>query len=768
VRRLCAIFGALLLLGGPARARAQEYPEEVIQWGVTQGESCEDIAKAVYGTARHAQLVTRYNRVVCLGGAPLAVQTLVLPAKVTEVARARVGALAPEVRHKPPGGDWGTASPGLKLSDNSSVNTLDDANATIVFVDRTRVLLAENTLVVIFGSAASSAVRSTSLAASVTIDEGEVRAALAALRGDDAVEVDVAGGGRVSAASRDTVLAKRGARTNVSVFDGRTRVKSQGESVDVESGFGTRFFSGKAPEPPRPLPAAPTWSVPLSPVALDLGDGATLEASWEKSSQAAAYRVEIARDPAFFELVAREEVKPDVTSFRAEKVPAGTFYMRVRVLDAEEFLGIASTTSQVVVISARAESLSSSGGDVLTVHPYGDLSFTSAGAGLSLALDDLALAPAPPSLPLGRDRPSAITVASGDARRRFTLAYSSVSATLEPGTGATGEVAVRFVGVSGRGTFERMAPRLLGLGPAGEVVTVALDPSPNDPSLALAKVPGPLTAALVVDAWGRTLGSFVEEGAPDGARAPVAPPRGAPLRPLGPIVSPWSLDPAVPRLWAPLAPDAVYLSVGVQQPLDGAAAGVQGLAEITGSIGDLSVEAAIRTEDSLPDRNENEVAWLGARYRVWSEEDGLLDVGPGVRLGIPTSDGGPSFQAEAGVAAGGRLGMWRWLGSVTFDLDGAPVAYGYVPGLAAGVSLEPMTWFRAFAALDGSARQVRSQPVGSEASTLERRFDGGLTVGAEAGKVVFGGLFVRATPFEAPSPALQFAASLGFRGEATP
>jgi hypothetical protein len=209
----------------------------------------------------------------------------------------------------------------------------------------------------------------------------------------------------------------------------------------------------------------------------------------------------------------------------------------------------------------------------------------------------------------------------------------------------------------------------------------------------------------------------------------------------------------------------VYLSVGVQQPLDGGTGGVQGLAEISGAIGDLSVEAAIRTEDSLPGRDENEVAWLGARYRLWSEEDGVFDVGPGLRIGVPTSDGGPSFQAEAGVAAGGRAGMWRWLTSVTFDLDGAPVAYAYVPGVAAGVSVEPLAWFRAFASLDGSARQVRVAPVATEATTLERRFDGGLTVGAEAGKVFFGGLLVRATPFEAPAPALQFAASLGLRGE---
>ncbi len=39
------------------------YPEPVVQWGVQKDETCEDIAKVMYGSAAHVPLIGRYNRV---------------------------------------------------------------------------------------------------------------------------------------------------------------------------------------------------------------------------------------------------------------------------------------------------------------------------------------------------------------------------------------------------------------------------------------------------------------------------------------------------------------------------------------------------------------------------------------------------------------------------------------------------------------------------------------------------------------------------------
>jgi len=108
---------AILLLStalSPAAALAADppatpgYPEPVVQWGVQKDETCEDVAKALYGSAKHASLVLRYNRVDCTRGKKLKEgATLVLPASVTSVPTARLRSLNPDVKARPAGGSWG-------------------------------------------------------------------------------------------------------------------------------------------------------------------------------------------------------------------------------------------------------------------------------------------------------------------------------------------------------------------------------------------------------------------------------------------------------------------------------------------------------------------------------------------------------------------------------------------------------------------------------------------------------------------------------------
>lgn len=749
----------------PQLALTEEYPEEVLQWGVSKGDSCEDIAKAVYGSTRHAHLVMRYNRVTCTPGAPLEPGTIVLPAHVSEVTRARLSSLAPEVRHKPPGGGWGSASAGQGLADNSSVNTLQKANATIQFLDQTRILLAENTLVVIFGTAAQSAVARDpkQVNADVSVDEGEVKAALAALRGDqDSVEIDVAGGGRVSASSRDTVVAKKGDRTNVSVFDGKSKVTSNRQSVEVARGFGTRFSKGQTPEPARELPKAPIWKGELPRITLaDVGQG-VLTTSWEPTADAVAYRVEIATDPEFWRLLAREEVGPDVTNFRAENLAPGDYYVRVRVLDKDDFLGWpteARTTTVVGVAFAEGGGRVEAGGKLL-LHPYGRLALAQKSAALGISFDGGKPLPAAEVIEFGQLRPKTLAFNLGENAQRYDIEYLNVAAHVTAIEGPSETLDIVFDGVADAATFSRMRPTLLLMDGENETTRIRLADANFENGTARITSARPRTAlaALVVDGWGRSLGSW-RAAAVDAQPADQQPDQAAKAqRPLAPLVPAWSVDPAIPRLWAPTAENAFFISAAVEQPLAGSGS-YQGLVQVSGNFDALSLEASVRSEDSVVGRSSNEIAWLGGRYRVLEFSDGSFELGPALRFGIPTSDLGPSFQAELGAAAGGRAGMFRWLASMTFDLDGDPAAFAYVPGLALGLMVEPLRWFRAYAALDGYATKVPNTQTSGE------RFAGGLSVGAEAGKWVFGAVGARATPFESPAAALSFYAALGVRAE---
>lgn len=379
------------------------YPEPVIQWGVQRGETCEDVATAVYGSTEHVHLLLRYNPVTCTRGAPLREgSTLVLPAAVTEVPTARIDSLSPTVRARPPGGGWSEAAVGQPLATNSNVNTRETGRASIGFADRTRVVLAENTLVVIYGTASRSVV-ARDRAPAVEVEEGEARAALAALRGgpasDTAVAVAVAGG-RVNVASTDTVIEKKGPRATVSVFDGSATVESAGRSVVVPRHHASRFVERQPPSPPRPLPAAPSWSEEPPGVVLALGGPVVVSAAWSEVPRARAYRVEIARDAAFTEVALREEVPARVRTFRAEGMPAGAHHLRVRAIDDEDYLGLA-TTGRVRVVEATARGgAARMDGGVLRADPGAVLVLTST-EGLEAGGASGTMAPAPATIALG-------------------------------------------------------------------------------------------------------------------------------------------------------------------------------------------------------------------------------------------------------------------------------------------------------------------------------------------------------------------------------
>jgi len=72
-------------------------------------------------------------------------------------------------------------------------------------------------------------------------------------------------------------------------------------------------------------------------------------AGWSAVPNTASYRIEVARDAEFAELVLREEVPSRVRAFRAEKLSPGGYFMRVRAIDRDDFLGIASETRAVSV-----------------------------------------------------------------------------------------------------------------------------------------------------------------------------------------------------------------------------------------------------------------------------------------------------------------------------------------------------------------------------------------------------------------------------------
>ena len=747
----------LLLLPSLSQSKPTPgYPERVFQWTVQKGETCNHIAKAMYGSPRHRRLLERYNSVSCAGNKPLAEgMTLVVPERVTTLPTARLRGLKPAVKARAPGAGWSPASPGMPLVKRHAVNTQEKARADILFVDRTRVVLAEHTLVVIYGTAASTAVSKTP-PPKVELEQGEVQAGLAALRGNRSVGVRVKSGGDVSAKSRDTVVRTQKSRTTVSVFDGTSKVSSAGKSVSVNEGFGSSFEAKKPPTPPRKLPPSPTWAAGSAQgvVLLPKGSG-RLFVAWKPIKEAKTYRVELARDAAFKNLVAREEIPARINALKAERLPPGRYYARVRAIDKDDFLGLASTPRPIHLIEVdvvgAAQAISKS---ALKVNRYSTVELRG-GNELLVALDKGPYGKNPGVIDLSRIRPKKIRlrVPGSKTPSEISLQYSPLEAELNAERSKDGTSATVQLKLSGLGQVDQpkvVAPTLtIGQSTAGNVpflfqkgvFTAALSALDPDEDLTL----------RVLDRRGEFI---AEANLPAREAAPLAPPKTEPLPGIGPTapvipIAPWVST----RWWAPGTHDAASVGIAVATVDDEP----QMQASLAGetSLGAVGLEGRVTSDGFFADNPEaDSAAWFGARYRLESGEN--VEFGPALRFGIPMTDRSPAARAELGLGLGLRGQRVDWLFNLSYRLRAADTGERFeVPRhhllgmLGLSYKLTERSLF--YAALDGHGLFLDPS-----------RFRGGLLLGAEFGGPVFVSLGGRLSPWKDTGLA-QGQFSLGLR-----
>lgn len=736
------------------------FPEPVVQWGVQKGETCDDIARALYGSPRWAVLLQRYNHVACKTGVPLREGlTLVLPEKPTTLPDAKLRSMNPDVRARAGGGSWSPAAPGMPLYSNYNVNTLDRGRADVEFIDRTRVFLAPNTLVVIYGTASQTRVSKTPPAA-VEVEAGEVKTGLAALRGD-AVEVAIKGGGRVSAASRDTVVQRKGERTTVAVFDGKAGVTNGGHAVVVPKNHGTRFVGSAPPIPPRPLPPAPSWADSANAVQLAPGGAGTLTARWNPVASAVSYRVEVARDPEMHDLVVREEVPASITAFRGEKLPQGMYYLAVRAIDKEEYLGVASDLRAVRLVAAEVESgRGKLTADEVEANPYGVLKLGGA-KDLEASIDGGPFGPVPAEIDLRRRAPRSLRLRplGSDGGTVIGVRYTKPVAKIEAAPtqdGAVVTVRVQLTGFDGVDIGARVRPagraRIGGATQsfalsAGADGAYAGTFNPGSP-------PPDKVRIDVIDDRGAVLGTT--EWTPP-ARAAVNAP--APRVPqIGAYAPLWQLSPSADVIWsAPTPPDGAVVGVGMGHGAQGWT--FQGQVRASGSVGPVGLDAAIRT-DTTDGQTSDGSAWLGVRVRALRLGDARFEMAPALRAGFPIGSLGAPARVEPSLAFGGAVGRFTWLADIgarvrlaaDTNATGTPPAQGF---LLAGGTVDFLRWLRATAVIDA---HLLAQDGG------KKEVLGGFGAGVEIGTSVYGGLGLHLAPWtDAQMGPVSAQLTLGFR-----
>lgn len=715
-----------------------------MQWGVQKGETCEDIAKALYGSATHVSLIGRYNRVVCAAGKPLPEgMTLILPKKVTSVPDAQVKSSHPNVRGRPSGGSWSIVNSGAPLYRNHNVQTMEEGRAHIEFLDHTHVFLAQNTLIVVYGTASKTQV--SKVAPTVELQSGEVQAGLSALRGEPAV-VALPDGGQVSAQSRDTVVERKAERTTIAVFEGKANVESGGKAVSVPKDHGTRFVGNTAPAPPRPLPPAPLWQSGGSPsIVLAPAGTAVLTMSWSAVDKAKAYRFEVSRDEGFHDLAVREEIGAEFKSFRAEKFPPGTYRLRVRAIDNEEYLGIASEVRIIEVVAAevRGEGSRLEGGKVVA-NPYGVLKFDTQ-SGLSLALDDGPFGAIPSEIDLLRQSPKSMRIRTASGKiEPIVVEYTQVVAKLDLSFDQdkrTSTARITFDGANDIDVAKRISPKLRAhVGDRTETVPVDLQ---ADKSLVGSIPVGDATGEIrfdVTDDKGRLLGTKAMM-IPEKPRP--APPQPRPVRQLGlKLPSPRPAGVTGMSWWTPTAPMAGGIGVAAGAGAKGKV--FQGTLRASGSIGRWGFDALVESpplEDRRPTNvdpappTEN-MAWLGVRHRLIRRGDANLEFGPAFRVGLPMVMQGQPFRFDAGLALGGSINSkLTWLtnaGGVFALSDEMSRIPRLTPYLLAGGTYDVTDWARLYAFADVHWMIMRDKK--------KDVFPFGLSGGIEVGRNYFASL----------------------------
>ena len=155
--------------------------------------------------------------------------------------------------------------------------------------------------------------------------------------------------------SSDLAADLGGRITRLAVWRGRMRVRVGAREYLLTQGLGVQEELGAGPGMLRLLPRPPVWRAPPPPRVLTFGEPIDVEAMWSPNpratlaNRASRWKVQLARDEAFRDLVASDTVPVATTSFTGRQLAPGTYHLRVVALDLQRFESAASPVAHIEV-----------------------------------------------------------------------------------------------------------------------------------------------------------------------------------------------------------------------------------------------------------------------------------------------------------------------------------------------------------------------------------------------------------------------------------
>lgn len=230
---------------------------------------------------------------------------------------------------------WGAARPGMSLYHRDAIQTYERARALVEFDAESYLEIGQNSLVV-FQSMEPDLFLRKARTFRVMV-EGELRGRLSrSAAGSANLEVALPGtnlqmtpgqGQGEDVEFRLTVNPDKS--STLSVHQGNAQLLVGGESVLLEGNHGLTIGADGRPQSIVPLPSPPQPKLPVEGSAAFYRDvPPRLTFAWKPTETAEGYRLTIARDPTFRQLVVDEQLSG--TSFRHGNLKDGAYYWRVQ------------------------------------------------------------------------------------------------------------------------------------------------------------------------------------------------------------------------------------------------------------------------------------------------------------------------------------------------------------------------------------------------------------------------------------------------------
>ncbi len=228
---------------------------------------------------------------------------------------------------------WSRADIGMQLFNRDAVQTFGGSSALVRFDEQSFIDMNENTLVIIRRLERDPLLSERN--AGFLMLAGELRGRLLA-SGTERVRMNLATGGAeteieslpAQPSTEFKVRVNKDRSSTITVLDGHARVKARERSVDLHENQTITITPDQDLPAPKNLPQAISLTAPANRVSIPYRDlPPKITFVWNASSTATGYRIQIARDAAFRDLIA-EEVTTGA-HFAHGSLKEGRYYWRV-------------------------------------------------------------------------------------------------------------------------------------------------------------------------------------------------------------------------------------------------------------------------------------------------------------------------------------------------------------------------------------------------------------------------------------------------------